>query len=212
MQARTLVLALAAALATRLPAPAEASPAAAPPAAAHAERAVLAGGCFWGMEAVFESLRGVSNVVAGYAGGAASTATYDQVSTGQTGHAESVLVTFDPAKISYEKLLEIYFSVAHDPTQADGQGADRGTQYRSAIFYADPGQKRAAEAAIRKLTAQKKFAHPIVTQVVKLDAFYPAEAYHQHFVRRNPDDPYVVFVDLPKLKELRVRYPDLVKP
>jgi peptide-methionine (S)-S-oxide reductase len=174
------------------------------------EKAVLAGGCFWGMEAVFESLRGVKDVVSGYAGGTAATAHYDMVSTGTTGQAESVEITFDPNQISYGELLKVYFSVAHDPTQLDRQGPDEGSQYRSAIFYANPRQRELAQRYIRKLTAAKVFPRPIVTQVVPLVAFYPAEAYHQHFVRRHPDYPYVVYEDLPKLAALRREYPSLV--
>lgn len=181
------------------------------PAPAHTERAVLAGGCFWGMEAVFSSLKGVTNVVSGYSGGSKATAKYEIVSTGTTGHAESVEISYDPARISYAQLLQVYFRVAHDPTELDRQGGDRGSQYRSSIFYADDAQKRVAESTIRQLTAAKTFPDPIVTTVVPLTAFYPAEPYHQHFVARNPTYPYVVFVDVPKLKELRERYPALVK-
>lgn len=186
--------------------------AAAPVAAApRLEKAVLAGGCFWGMEAVFEQLRGVQSVVSGFSGGSAATAHYDTVSTGSTGHAESVEITYDPAVVSYRELLQVYFTVAHDPTELDYQGPDHGTQYRSAIFYANDAQKRVADATIRDLTAKHVFPAPIVTKVVPLTAFYPAEAYHQHFVERNPDYPYVVYNDLPKLKELHKRYPALLK-
>lgn len=171
---------------------------------------MLAGGCFWGMEEVFESLRGVSNVVAGFAGGSAATAHYEVVSTGSTGHAESVQITFDPKKISYEQLLDVYFNVAHDPTELNHQGADEGTQYRSAIFYANPEQQREAQAYIRKLTAAKTFSSPIVTQVVPLTGFYAAEAYHQHYARLHPDDPYIVNVDAPKMSALAQRFPQLV--
>ncbi|HEY0614022.1 MAG TPA: peptide-methionine (S)-S-oxide reductase MsrA [Candidatus Elarobacter sp.] len=175
------------------------------------EKAVLAGGCFWGVEAVFEQLRGVTKVVAGFSGGNAATAHYEIVSTGMTGHAESVEVTYDPSKISYRELLQVYFTVAHDPTQLDYQGPDHGKQYRSAIFYANDDQKRTAEATIRELSSKHAFAAPIVTKLERLSAFYPAEAYHQHFVDRNPDYPYVVYNDLPKLKELHKRYPALLK-
>ena len=185
------------------PLPAQAAP--------RQEKAVLAGGCFWGMEAVFERLRGVTNVVSGFSGGSALTAHYEVVSTGMTGHAESVEITFDPAQISYRELLQVYFTVAHDPTELDYQGPDHGTQYRSAIFYAGEQQRRVAEAAIHDLTAKHVFGSPIVTKVVPLTGFYPAEAYHQHFVARNPDYPYVVYNDLPKLKELQKRYPALLK-
>src|SRR6185312_285391 len=170
---------------------------------AQTSTAVLAGGCFWGMEAVFENLRGVSRAVAGYAGGTKETAQYETVSSGRTGHAESVQITFDPKVISYRELLHIYFTVAHDPTELDRQGPDEGKQYRSAIFYANEEQKHIAQAYIRELTQQKAFRAPIVTQVVPLNAFYPAEAYHQHFVQRNPYNPYVATFDLPKLAELR---------
>ncbi len=172
---------------------------------------MLAGGCFWGMEAVFEQLRGVSNVVSGFSGGSAATAHYETVSTGTTGHAESVQITYDPSVISYRELLRVYFTVAHDPTELNYQGPDHGTQYRSAIFYANDAQKRDADAMIGELTAQHAFSAPIVTKVVPLVAFYPAEAYHQHFVQKNPDDPYVVYNDLPKLADLRKRFPALLK-
>jgi len=175
------------------------------------QQIVLAGGCFWGMEAVFESLKGVTNVVAGYAGGSKDTAHYDMVSTGDTGHAESVQITYDPTKITFGQLMSVYFLVAHDPTELNRQGPDEGTQYRSVIFYSDDAQKHAADAYIKQLTASKTFDSPIVTQVVPLRGFYAAEAYHQHFVQRNPDYPYVVFNDLPKLKHLREQFPQLVK-
>lgn len=172
--------------------------------------AVLAGGCFWGMEAVFENLRGVSRAVAGYAGGTKETAHYETVSSGRTGHAESVQITYDPKVISYRELLRVYFTVAHDPTELNRQGPDEGTQYRSAIFYANDEQKKIAQAYIRELSQQKAFRAPIVTQVVPLHAFYAAEDYHQHFVQRNPYNPYVATFDLPKLAELRSKYPQLV--
>jgi peptide-methionine (S)-S-oxide reductase len=175
------------------------------------QKVVLAGGCFWGVEAVFESLKGVTSAVSGYSGGSKETAHYDMVSTGTTGHAESVEVTFDPSKISFEQILEVYFLVAHDPTELNRQGPDDGTQYRSAIFYATPEQKRAADAYIAELARQKIFNAPIVTQVVPLVAFYPAEAYHQHFVANNPYYPYVLFNDKPKLANLRKQFPALVK-
>jgi peptide-methionine (S)-S-oxide reductase len=181
-------------------------------AAPHLEKAVLAGGCFWGVEAVFDELRGVKNVVSGFSGGNAATAHYEIVSSGMTGHAESVEITYDPAQISYRQLLQVYFTVAHDPTELDYQGPDHGTQYRSAIFYASDDQKRVAEATIRELSAQHAYPAPIVTKVVPLTAFYPAEAYHQHFIAKNPDYPYVVYNDLPKLKELHKRFPALLKP
>ena len=174
------------------------------------ETAVFAGGCFWGIEAVFEHLRGVTRAVAGYSGGAKETAHYEMVSSGTTGHAESVQVTFDPKVVSYRELLRVFFTVAHDPTQLNRQGPDDGTQYRSAIFYATPEQKADAEAFIRDLTARRTFRGPIVTQVVALRAFYPAEDYHQHFVRDNPYNPYVATFDLPKLADLRAKFPQLV--
>jgi peptide-methionine (S)-S-oxide reductase len=180
-------------------------------AAPHQEKAVLAGGCFWGVEAVFESLRGVSNVVSGFSGGKAVTAHYEIVSTGMTGHAESVEITYDPAQISYRQLLQVFFTVAHDPTQLDYQGPDHGTQYRSSIFYTSDEQKRVAEATIRELTDKHAFNAPIVTKVVPFVAFFPAEAYHQHYLVHHTDEPYIVFNDLPKLKALRERYPALLK-
>jgi len=175
------------------------------------QQLVLAGGCFWGMEAVFEQLKGVSSVVAGYSGGSSATAHYEMVSTGETGHAESVRITFDPSQISLEQLYDVFFHVAHDPTELNRQGPDEGSQYRSVIFYADDAQKNAAEAYVKHLEAAKTFGSPIVTQIVPLRAFYPAEDYHQHFVQNHPDQPYVVFNDLPKLKHLREQYPQLVK-
>jgi peptide-methionine (S)-S-oxide reductase len=175
------------------------------------QQIVLAGGCFWGMEAVIESLKGVSSAVSGYAGGNKDTAHYDMVSTGDTGHAESVQITYDPSQITFGQILSVYFLVAHDPTELNRQGPDEGTQYRSAIFYGSDAQKHAAEAYIKQLEASKTFDAPIVTQVVPLHGFYAAEEYHQHFVQRNPDYPYVVFNDLPKLKHLREQFPQLVK-
>lgn len=183
-----------------------------PPAKKHNATAVLAGGCFWGVEAVFEKLKGVSNVVSGFAGGSKPTAHYETVSSGRTGHAESVRITYDPSQISYGRLLQINFSIAHDPTQLNRQGPDQGPQYRSAIFYATEEEKRVAQAYIEQLSQAKIFARPIVTQVVPLEGFYPAEEYHQNYLARNPDDPYVVYNDLPKLKQLQKQYPDMVKP
>jgi peptide-methionine (S)-S-oxide reductase len=182
---------------------------AAPP--GRTEQAVLAGGCFWGMEAVFEQLRGVTGVVAGFSGGSGASAHYETVSSGTTGHAESVQITYDPARISYRRLLQVFFTVAHDPTELNRQGPDEGTQYRSAVFYANDAQKRDAEETIRALAAAHVFAAPIVTQVVPLRGFYPAESYHQHFVQQHPDNPYVVVNDLPKLADLRKKFPALVK-
>jgi peptide-methionine (S)-S-oxide reductase len=183
-----------------------------PPSAAHQPAvAVLAGGCFWGVEAVFEHLKGVTDVVSGYAGGSGNTAHYDMVGTGRTGHAESVQIAYDPSLISYGKLLQVFFAVAHDPTQLNRQGPDEGTQYRSAIFYQSEEQKRVAEAYIQQLTESKAFRHPIVTKVVPLPAFYPAEEYHQNFIARNPGNPYVMYNDLPKLSQLKKRFPELTK-
>ncbi|GAC1301048.1 MAG: peptide-methionine (S)-S-oxide reductase MsrA [Vulcanimicrobiaceae bacterium] len=176
------------------------------------ETAVLAGGCFWGLEAVFEHVNGVRSVVSGYSGGAKETARYETVSTGRTGHAESVSVVFDPRRVSYDRLLDVFFSVAHDPTQVDRQGPDDGSQYRSVVFYTSEAQHRAATAYIARLTAEKKFAAPIATQVVPFRAFYAAEAYHQHFFDRNPAYPYIVINDAPKVAALRERFPKLVKP
>ena len=176
------------------------------PALAKTETAVLAGGCFWGMEAVFEHVKGVSDVTSGYAGGAAREATYDQVSSERTGHAEAVRIRFDPAKISYAKLLQIYFTVAHDPTQLNRQGPDTGPSYRSTIF----PLSKAQEAAARAYIAQLKRARPVVTRIER-GAFYPAEAYHQDFARKNPLHPYIVVNDRPKVAALRQQYPALYK-
>ncbi len=174
------------------------------------ETAVLAGGCFWGMEGVFERLKGVEDVVSGYSGGDKASAHYEIVGTGRTGHAESIRVVFDPARISYGTLLKVFFSVAHDPTQLNYQGPDHGTQYRSVIFYADEEQKRIAESYIRALDRARVFNKPIVTQVTPLEAFYPAEGYHQDFMDRNPTYPYIVYWDLPKVRHLQQEYPQLV--
>jgi peptide-methionine (S)-S-oxide reductase len=179
--------------------------------AAGKETAVLAGGCFWGLDAVFKHVRGVSNVVSGYAGGSAATAHYGIVSTGMTGHAESVKITFDPSRVSYSELLRIFFSVATDPTQLNRQGPDTGTQYRSVIFYTNEDQKQTALAYIDQLSKARVFPAPIVTQVVPLKTFYPAEEYHQNFVERHPGHPYIVFNDLPKLRELKKQFPELYR-
>jgi peptide-methionine (S)-S-oxide reductase len=173
--------------------------------------AVLSGGCFWGVEAVFERLKGVSDVTSGYAGGSKAAAHYEMVSTGKTGHAESVQITYDPSIISYGRLLQVFFSVAHDPTQLNRQGPDEGTQYRSAIFYSSDEQKRVAEAYIQQLNQARAFKRPIVTQVTPLSAFYAAEDYHQDFIAHNPGNPYVVYNDLPKLEQLKKRYPEWLK-
>ena len=172
------------------------------------QTAVFAGGCFWGVEAVFRHVKGVSTAVSGYAGGGAKTADYMLVETGMTGHAESVQVTYDPAQVSYGELLRIFFSVAHDPTQLNRQGPDFGTQYRSAIFVSDNEQKRVAQAYIEQLGKAKVFAEPIVTQVVQLPAFYPAESYHQNYLALHRTDPYIVVNDLPKLAQLKREFPD----
>jgi len=175
------------------------------------ETVVLAGGCFWGVQAVFSALKGVSTAVSGYAGGNKSTAHYEIVSTGTTGHAESVQVTFDPSQVSFGQLLKIYFSVAHDPTELNRQGPDEGTQYRSEIFYTSDEQKRIAEAYIQQLNAAKVFRTPIVTKVAPLQGFYRAEDYHQDYVAHNPHQPYVAYNDLPKLTNLRAEFPDMLK-
>ncbi|HEV7644971.1 MAG TPA: peptide-methionine (S)-S-oxide reductase MsrA [Pyrinomonadaceae bacterium] len=173
------------------------------------QTAVFAGGCFWGVEAVYEHTKGVTDSRSGYAGGTAKTAKYDIVSGGSTGHAESVQVTFDPSQVSYEQLLHIFFSVVHDPTQLNRQGPDSGTQYRSAIFYTSEDQKRAAENYIGELSKGKTFSKPIVTQVVQLDKFYDAEDYHQDYLEHHPDEPYIVVNDQPKVDDLKKKFPDL---
>jgi len=175
------------------------------------QTAVLAGGCFWCTEAVFEIMEGVEDVVSGYAGGTKETARYDIVSTGRTGHAEAILITYDPAKTSYGQLLKIFFSVAHDPTTLNRQGPDTGPQYRSAIFYVDQEQKRVAEAYIRQLNEAGVFRGPIVTQVVPLDKFYTAEGYHQDYAGRNRSNPYIVHVSDPKVEKLKKMYPGCVR-
>jgi peptide-methionine (S)-S-oxide reductase len=185
----------------------------APKTATHStETAVLAGGCFWGMQSVFEHVRGVRQVWAGYSGGAASTAHYDDVSDGNTGHAESVKIQFDPAVISYGQLLKVYFAVAHDPTELNRQGPDAGTQYRSEIFYASPEQQKIAQAYIAQLGAAKVFDSSIVTLVQPLQAFYPAESYHQDYASHHPDDMYIVINDAPKVARLKQLYPTLYQP
>ncbi|MGI8734400.1 MAG: peptide-methionine (S)-S-oxide reductase MsrA [Pyrinomonadaceae bacterium] len=175
------------------------------------QKAVLAGGCFWGVEAVFEHVKGVSDAKSGYAGGAPETADYRKVSSGQTGHAESVLITYDPSQVTYGQLLKVFFSVAHDPTELNRQGPDRGTQYRSAIFYANEEQKQIAEAYIAQLNQAKVFDRPIVTQVNPLQSFHDAEAYHQDYLAQHPDEPYIVINDLPKVENLRKQLPELYK-
>ena len=181
------------------------------PAATGEQVAVFAGGCFWGIEGVYEHVKGVKQAVSGYSGGEKSTAHYEMVSEGNTGHAESVYVVFDPAQVTYGQLLKIFFSVAHDPTTKDRQGPDSGSQYRSVIFYANEDQKRVAEGYIKQLEDAKVFSHRIVTQVVPLKAFYAAEAHHQHFMENNPTYPYIVYNDLPKVNALKKHYPELCK-
>jgi peptide-methionine (S)-S-oxide reductase len=171
------------------------------------ETAVFAGGCFWGVQGVFQHVKGVKSAVSGYAGGEAATAQYETVSTGTTGHAESVKVTFDPRKVSYGRLLQIFFSVAHNPTQLNFQGPDRGTQYRSALFISDPEQRRVAEAYIADLDKAHVFKQPIVTKVTDYTGFYPAEQYHQDFLTLNPTYPYIVYNDLPKIENLKEIFP-----
>jgi peptide-methionine (S)-S-oxide reductase len=175
------------------------------------QTAVLAGGCFWGVEAVFEALAGVKDVVSGYAGGSKTSANYRVVSSGTTGHAESVRITYDPAKVSYGQLLKVFFAVAHDPTQLNRQGPDEGPQYRSAIFFNGSEQKAVAEAYIRQLNDAKIFPRRIVTTLVTLDGFYPAEPEHQDFIRRNPWNPYVLANDRPKLELLEKEFPEMLK-
>jgi peptide-methionine (S)-S-oxide reductase len=173
------------------------------------QTAVFAGGCFWGMEGVFEHVKGVSGVVTGYAGGSAESAHYNAVSSGITAHAESVEVTYDPSQVSYGQLLKIYFAVAHDPTQLNRQGPDVGEQYRSAIFFANDEQKQVAQAYINQLNQANIFDRPIVTQLTPLDRFYAAEDYHQNFIDRNPYNPYVIIHDLPQIAQLQQQFPEM---
>jgi peptide-methionine (S)-S-oxide reductase len=173
------------------------------------QTAVVAGGCFWGIQAVFQHVKGVVSATSGYSGGSANTAEYEIVSGGDTGHAESVKIVYDPSQITYGQLLRVFFSVAHDPTQLNRQGPDTGTQYRSSIFYGNDEQKRIAEAYIAQLDKTKVFPRPIVTQVVLLKAFYPAEPYHQDYAAHHPDNPYIVYNDAPKVANLRQQFPDL---
>jgi peptide-methionine (S)-S-oxide reductase len=172
---------------------------------------VFAGGCFWGVQAVFHHLKGVISATSGYAGGSANTADYETVSTGETGHAESVQVVYDPSQITYGQLLRVFFSVAHDPTELNRQGPDQGTQYRSAIFYSSNEQKKIAEAYVAQLNQAKVFSRTIVTQITPLQAFYPAEAYHQNYAELHPNQPYIMFNDLPKVEHLKQEFPDLYK-
>lgn len=182
----------------------------APSAASAAEQtAVFAGGCFWGVDAVFKHVKGVMDVTSGYAGGNAATAHYERVSNGDTGHAESVRVHFNPEKVSYEKLLQVFFSVAHNPTELNRQGPDSGSQYRSAIFYTSAEQQKTAQIYIQQLTAAHTFSGPIVTQVVPMQQFFPAEAHHQNYLALHPDQPYIVYNDMPKLTALHRQFPAL---
>ena len=189
-----------------IPAPAADLPRAASPVT---HTAVLAGGCFWGVQSVFEHVRGVTKVVAGYAGGAASTARYEVVETGRTGHAESVQVIYDASSVTYGQLLRVFFGVAHDPTQLNRQGPDMGTQYRSVIFFSDDDEARVARAYVNQLTQAHAFRQPIVTEIVALAAFYPAETYHQDYAEQHPDDLYIRINDAPKLVALKRVFPDL---
>ncbi|MBV9086324.1 MAG: peptide-methionine (S)-S-oxide reductase MsrA [Acidobacteriaceae bacterium] len=175
------------------------------------ETAVFAGGCFWGIQAVFQHVKGVTSATSGYSGGSATTAEYETVSTGTTGHAESVKVVYDPSQVSFGQLLQVFFSVAHDPTELNRQGPDVGTQYRSAIFYSNDEQKRIADAYISQLSAAKLFGRPIVTQVAHLEAFYPAEAYHQDYATLHPKNPYIMINDAPKVANLKKEFPELYK-
>lgn len=189
-----------------IPPPTEDLPLAATPGSA---TAVFAGGCFWGTQTVFERVKGVIDTTVGYAGGSAATATYAQVTTETTGHAESVRVVYDPSKITYGTLLRVFFSVAHDPTQLNQQGPDVGPSYRSVIFFLNPDQERIANAYIAQLDAEKAFKHKIVTQVTPLKGFYRAEEYHQDYALHNPDNPYILVCDRPKMEALRKQFPDL---
>ena len=192
--------------AAAVPAPAVDAPRASAPGQ---QTTVFSGGCFWGVQAVFQHVKGVITATSGYSGGKAKTAEYEFVSTGETGHAESVQIVYDPSQITYGELLRVFFSVAHDPTQLNRQGPDEGTQYRSAIFYANDEQRRIAQAYIAQLDQAKVFSGPIVTQVAPLQAFYPAEAYHQNYAALHPNQPYIVFNDAPKVAHLRQVFPDL---
>jgi peptide-methionine (S)-S-oxide reductase len=182
-----------------------------PPATAATETAVFAGGCFWGVQGVFQHVRGVTQALSGYAGGQPATARYEEVGSGRTGHAESVEVTYDPRQISYGRLLQIYFSVAHDPTQLNRQGPDTGTQYRSTLFVANAMQRQVAQAYIAQLQQAGAYAKPIVTTLENLKGFYPAEAYHQNFLAHNPNNPYIAYNDLPKVANLARLFPDMYR-
>jgi peptide-methionine (S)-S-oxide reductase len=194
--------------AVTLPSPAVDLPRAAKPGKS---TVVFAGGCFWGIQAVFQHVKGVTEATSGYAGGSADKARYELVSGGDTGHAESVRVTFDPSQVTYGQLLKVFFSVAHDPTELNRQGPDEGTQYRSVVFYTDADQKRVTDAYVAQLDRAKVFSDKIVTEIVPLKAFYPAEDYHQNYATRHPDNPYIVFNDAPKVAHLRQMFPDLYR-
>ncbi len=206
LQHLMLVLAV---LATGVVVSASSAAAASAAPAANTESVVFAGGCFWGIQAVFQHTKGVVAATSGYAGGSVDRPTYDQVGTGRTGHAESVKVTFDPSQISYTQLLQIFFTVAHDPTLLNHQGPDVGTQYRSAVFYTSPEQKKATEAFIDQMNKAHVYPRPIVTQVAAAGHFWPAESYHQDYAEKNPDAPYIVINDAPKVVNLHMRYPQL---
>ncbi|MGD0909327.1 MAG: peptide-methionine (S)-S-oxide reductase MsrA [Candidatus Acidiferrales bacterium] len=173
------------------------------------ETAVVAGGCFWGIQALFDHIKGVIRSTSGYSGGAANTAQYEKVCSGRTGHAEAVEVVFDPSQITYGQLLKVFFSVAHDPTELNRQGPDVGTQYRSAIFYVSEEQKRISQSYIEQLNAAKVFDRPIATQVAKLEAFYPAESYHQGYMEQHPENMYIVINDVPKVENLKKQFPSI---
>jgi peptide-methionine (S)-S-oxide reductase len=179
--------------------------------AAASDTAVFAGGCFWGVEAVFEHIEGVTNAISGYAGGTDESPSYREVSAGTTGHAEAVLVAYDPSRVSYDQLLQVFFTVAHDPTQLNRQGPDVGTQYRSAVFYRNAAQREATERYIAKIGEAKLYREPVVTEVSALERFHTAEPYHQDYLVRHPTQPYIVINDLPKLEELKKRYPALYR-
>ncbi len=192
--------------ATAVPSPAVDAPLAT---AKSPQTAVVAGGCFWGIQAVFQHVKGVISATSGYSGGAADTAEYERVSEGDTGHAESVQITYDPSQITYGQLLRVFFSVAHDPTELNRQGPDIGSQYRSVIFYSNEEQKKIADAYIAQLDQAKVFSRPIVTQVIALKAFYPAEAYHQNYATLHPNNPYILYNDAPKVAHLQQAFPNL---
>jgi peptide-methionine (S)-S-oxide reductase len=173
------------------------------------ENIIVSGGCFWGIQNLFQHVKGVTKVVSGYAGGKADRAHYEDVKTGETGHAESVQITYDPSQITLGKILKVFFGVAHDPTELNYQGSDHGTQYRSAIFYANDMQKKIADAYIDQLQKARLFSDPIVTKLEPLQAFYPAESYHQNYARLHPDEIYIVLYDAPKVAELQKAFPDL---